>query len=226
MHQYERLLRISTLLVREPQSTFDLADAFHVSQRTIFRDIALLRQMGMEVSYDPLDGVLRAKNHQFRDLFEGHGEALIHLLVCAYTSPLFQTSRIMWADLEMSLLSLLPRAERDFLLGLRECALGHAANDFNLSVIPSILSAAVEGTSIAIRWKEPGRDIALRTYLRDLEIEKRHSHWGVSAESSFHRRQHFFAFDDIQPMDEPIETNRCGLRPSLANGPPHARQAS
>lgn len=226
MHQYERLLRISTLLIREPQSTVELADAFGVSQRTIFRDIALLRQMGMEVAYDPLEGVLRARNLEFRDLFDGQAEELIRLLICAYTSPLFHASRATLAEVEMSLLSFLPRAERDFLLGLRECVLTESAAHPGSNTVSAILSAVRQGTSVIVRWKEPGSGIPMSSYLRQIELHERNGQWGISADSSFHRRRHFFAFDHIQKMDELSDAEPCRTRTPLSTANSPARQAS
>lgn len=193
-NRFGRLLRLLSLLQAGPRyNALQLAQELGVSRRTIFRDIALLRDLGVPINFDEnadgygvsggsLRAVTKALDREQLEmlLLAGHVSAL-------QMAPAFAASI---RDATANLLSRFQPALRDELSNLfNSCVIDWHSCDAPVDegILSTILAGIRSQLQVRLTLEQKGTDEALRTKVAPFRLRISPDRWRLVGRSSYHR---------------------------------------
>lgn len=204
--RFERMIQILSYLQSGPRyGARELAQEFRVTRRTIFRDIALLREMGVPVIIDESNHAYHlASNHRTVWISKLWTEELATLILGAHLSlpqavPTMgtairdATSKVLQRfpeDTRLAICNLLSTCELDF--GVAEPTIG------NPDILKSILQAIRIKRQVRIVIPNGRLTCPLKTKVAPYRVVASPESWLLVGRSSFHRKTCCFNIGEIR----------------------------
>ncbi len=214
-NRYRRIIRfLSYLQSGSRYNAVQLAREFQVSRRTVFRDIALLRDIGIPISYDDVrDGYYVPAGQRLPQVSGLNEDELIMLVLAAHLS-LSQlvpetactvreaTAKLLGTCSERTRLevsNLLNVCTADFLCDDPGTAAPASSGDH--FVLQSILNAIRQNRQIRISLAGPSLGLAVQTKIAPYRVVVSTDRWLLIGRSSFDRKTCSYDIRNIQKVE-------------------------
>jgi predicted DNA-binding transcriptional regulator YafY len=214
------MLRMVALLQGQSYTADELAEAFKVHRRTVFRDIDRLKNAGIHIRHDPADDRCQLPPH-----FEVPGEDLNDIEMAALVYAIKVSPALASPELAAAAQRGLSRivanspaptqrvAERiltaSSALGNRVPACG--------TVLETLLVALATRRQVRVMFTEPGASEPQSTRFCPYQVSVRAEKWLVYGRSSRHRKPHAFDLSEIVAAE--LTTARFEPPPQTAQEP-------
>lgn len=222
----QRTIRLLQMLHQRPGMTLrEIADWLDCSERTVYRDLQLLKEMGFDlVSQDP--GYVMRSSSSFPQAELSVAERFA-LLAASQTTPLASH-----ADFRRTLRQALhriipcdtPEARKHWTHLVRGVHLEpNVAQPNNSQFLLRLAEAVGQGEALLVTWRPPDTGVERRAEMIPRQILGHRTGWDIIAASPDEQAEYRIRFQDLIRVASPSETSnaRTTPAPDRRPEPPH-----